>query len=161
MRLDPAGRPFIGGALLLALVSGIALGWVPAALFVALSGFFVFFFRDPERSPPADSHGGRAVLAPADGRVLVAGSAEPGAAPSGAWQQISIFLSPMDVHVNRMPVSGQVTRVNLCKAFLNDPGRLQASAKTFMHKPVVKRRRLPTREPYKWRIRQIPQPEFL
>ena len=34
MRLDPAGRPFIGGALLLALVSGIALGWVPAVLFV-------------------------------------------------------------------------------------------------------------------------------
>jgi len=111
MRLDPAGRPFIGGALLLALVSAIAVGWVPAVLFVALSGFFVFFFRDPERSPPVDSHGGRAVLAPADGRVLVAGPAEPGAAPPGAWQQISIFLSPTDVHVNRMPVSGQVTRV--------------------------------------------------
>jgi len=111
MRLDPAGRPFIGGALLLALVSGIALGWVPAVLFVALSGFFAFFFRDPERSPPADSHGGHAVLAPADGRVLVAGPTEPGAAPPGAWQQISIFLSPMDVHVNRIPVSGQVSRV--------------------------------------------------
>jgi len=112
MRLDPAGRPFIGGALLLALGSGIALGWLPAVLFVALSGFFVFFFRDPERSPPpADSHGGHAVLAPADGRVLVAGSAEPGAAPPGVWLQISIFLSPMDVHVNRMPVSGQVNRV--------------------------------------------------
>jgi phosphatidylserine decarboxylase len=112
MRLDPAGRPFIGGALLLALVSGIAIGWVPAVLFVALGGFFVFFFRDPERSPPpVDSHGGHAVLAPADGRVLVAGSAEPGAAPPGVWQQISIFLSPMDVHVNRMPVSGQVSRV--------------------------------------------------
>jgi phosphatidylserine decarboxylase len=112
MRLDPAGRPFIGGALLLALVSGMAVGWVPAVLFVALSGFFVFFFRDPERSPPpADSHGGHAVLAPADGRVLVAGSAEPGVAPPGIWLQISIFLSPMDVHVNRMPVSGQVSRV--------------------------------------------------
>jgi phosphatidylserine decarboxylase len=111
MRLDPAGRPFIGGALLLALASGIALGWVPAVLFVALSGFFAFFFRDPERSPPADSHGGHSVLAPADGRVLVAGPTEPGAAPPGAWQQISIFLSPMDVHVNRIPVSGQVSRV--------------------------------------------------
>ena len=115
MRLDPAGRPFIGGALLLALVSGIALGWVPAVLFVALSGFFAFFFRDPERSPPADSHGGHAVLAPADGRVLVAGPTEPRAAPPGAWQQISIFLSPMDVHVNRMPVSGRVTRVNFIR----------------------------------------------
>jgi phosphatidylserine decarboxylase len=111
MRLDPAGRPFIGGALLLALVSGVAIGWMPAVLFVALSAFFVFFFRDPERSPPVDVHGGAAVLAPADGRVLVAGPAEPEAAPPGVWQQISIFLSPMDVHVNRIPVSGQVTRV--------------------------------------------------
>jgi len=112
MRLDPAGRPFIGGALLLALVSGIALGWVPAVLFVALSGFFAFFFRDPERSPPADSHGGHAVLAPADGRVLVAGPTEPRAAPPGAWQQISIFLSPLDVHVNRVPAAGRVTQVS-------------------------------------------------
>jgi len=112
MRLDPAGRPFIGGALLLALVSGIAFGWVPAVVFVTLSGFFAFFFRDPERTPPpADSHGGHSVLAPADGRVLVAGPTEPGVAPPGAWQQISIFLSPMDVHVNRIPVTGQVSRV--------------------------------------------------
>ena len=50
------------------------------------------------------------VLSPADGRVLVAGAAEA-AAPPGAWQQVSIFLSPMDVHVNRMPASGRVTRV--------------------------------------------------
>ena len=111
MRLDPAGRPFIGGALVLALVSGAAVGWVPAAFFVALSGFFVFFFRDPERSPPIDAHGGAEVLAPADGRILVAGPAEPGTPPPGDWQQISIFLSPMDVHVNRIPVSGQVTNV--------------------------------------------------
>jgi phosphatidylserine decarboxylase len=53
------------------------------------------------------------VLSPADGRVLVAGAATAGAAPPGDWQQISIFLSPMDVHVNRMPVSGRVTRVTL------------------------------------------------
>ncbi len=111
MRLDPAGRPFIGGALVLALVLGIAFGWIPALFFVALAAFFAFFFRDPERSPPLDEHAGRVVLAPADGRVMVAGPAEPGAAPPGAWLQISIFLSPMDVHVNRIPVSGRVTRV--------------------------------------------------
>jgi len=44
--------------------------------------------------------------------VLVAGPAVAGAAPEGSWQQISIFLSPMDVHVNRVPVSGRVTRVS-------------------------------------------------
>jgi phosphatidylserine decarboxylase len=108
MRLDPAGLPFIGGALLLAVVSGAAVAWVLAIPFVALAAFFAFFFRDPERTSPSDPD---SVLSPADGRVLVAGPAIAEAAPPGAWLQISIFLSPMDVHINRIPVSGRVTRV--------------------------------------------------
>jgi phosphatidylserine decarboxylase len=64
-------------------------------------------------SPPADLD---LLLSPADGRVLVAGAALPGA-PEGAWQQVSIFLSLMDVHVNRVPASGIVTKV------LYRPGR--------------------------------------
>jgi phosphatidylserine decarboxylase len=117
MRLDPAGLPFIGGALSLALISGAAIGWPLAILFVALALFFTFFFRDPDRISPVDPH---AVLAPADGRVLIAGPAVTDAAPApgdDAWKQISIFLSPMDVHVNRIPASGRVTKV----AYL--PGR--------------------------------------
>jgi phosphatidylserine decarboxylase len=43
--------------------------------------------------------------------VLVAGPAVAEAAPPGSWQQISIFLSPMDVHINRIPASGRVTEV--------------------------------------------------
>ena len=109
MRLDPAGLPFIGGALLLALVSRAAVGWLPAIPLIALGAFFAFFFRDPERIAPSDTDN---VLSPADGRVLVAGPALAESAPPGAWQQISIFLSPMDVHVNRVPVSGRVTRVS-------------------------------------------------
>ena len=112
MRLDPAGLPFIGGALLLALVSGAVVGWWLAIPFVVLAGFFVFFFRDPERVQPGDAATDDFVLSPADGRVLVAGPAVPEAAPPGEWQQISIFLSPMDVHVNRIPASGRVTRVS-------------------------------------------------
>ena len=109
MRFDPAGLPFIGGALLLAVVSGTAIAWVLAIPFIALGAFFAFFFRDPERTSPdaADS-----VLSPADGRVLVAGPAVPEAAPPGSWLQISIFLSPMDVHINRIPASGRVTKVS-------------------------------------------------
>ena len=96
----------------MAVVSGAAVTWALAVPFVVLAAFFLFFFRDPERRIPADE---TAVLAPADGRVLVAGPAAAAAAPPGAWQQISIFLSPMDVHVNRVPVSGRVTRVSFTR----------------------------------------------
>jgi phosphatidylserine decarboxylase len=109
MRIDSAGLPFIGGALAFALLAGAAATWWLALPFLVLAAFFVFFFRDPDRRvPPADD----AVLSPADGRVLVAGEAVAAAKPEGQWQQISIFLSPMDVHVNRVPVSGRITKVS-------------------------------------------------
>lgn len=109
MRIDPAGWPFILGAAVLAGLSWGA-GYARAGGLAAVAGaFFLFFFRDPRRHIQA---GQDDVLSPADGRVVVAGAAEPGAAPPGEWQQISIFLSPMDVHVNRLPVSGRVTRVD-------------------------------------------------
>jgi phosphatidylserine decarboxylase len=108
MRIDAAGLPFIGGALALALISGTVVAWILALPFLVLGAFFLFFFRDPARQVSA---GDDEVVSPADGRVLVAGAAEAAAKPDGDWQQISIFLSPMDVHVNRVPVSGRVTRV--------------------------------------------------
>ena len=117
MRLDPAGLPFIGGALLVALIAGAAIGWILAIPFVVLGLFFLFFFRDPERLPPTETG---LVLSPADGRVIIAGPALADAAPPPgpeAWQQVSIFLSPMDVHVNRIPASGRVMKV------LFSPGR--------------------------------------
>ena len=109
MRLDPAGLPFIGGALAIALISGAAVAWILALPFLALGAFFAFFFRDPHRTSPSDDD---VVLSPADGRVLVAGLAVADAAPPGDWLQVSIFLSPIDVHVNRIPASGRVTRVS-------------------------------------------------
>ena len=114
MRFDRAGFPFVGGAWLIALVLWGTLGSGFATPFLVLGAFFAFFFRDPERTPPVDAN---AVLSPADGRVLVAGAGLPGAPPEGEWQQVSIFLSPMDVHVNRVPASGIITRV------LYRPGR--------------------------------------
>ena len=114
MRLDPAGVPFIVGALILGAIAGAAAAGAAAIPFVVLAAFFVFFFRDPERLPRAGTDED-AVLAPADGRVLVAGQASAEAAPPGEWQQVSIFLSPMDVHVNRVPVSGRVTRVSFTR----------------------------------------------
>lgn len=110
MTLDRAGLPFIVGALAPAValaLLGRGLWGIP---FLLLAVFFAYFFRDPERQPPPEH---LVVIAPADGRVMVAGAPEPGAAPSGAWKQISIFLSPMDVHINRAPFAGRVTRVEM------------------------------------------------
>jgi phosphatidylserine decarboxylase len=109
VRLDPAGWPFIAGALVLAIAGGAILGPAAGLPLAALAAFFAFFFRDPERSVRASAGD---VLSPADGRVLVAGAADASVAPPGSWQQISIFLSPMDVHVNRVPASGRITRVS-------------------------------------------------
>jgi len=108
MRFDPAGWPFVGGFAAVAVVLGVA--WqpvgaiVPAVLAVAM----LLFFRDPRRRSTAAPD---VVLAPADGRVMVAGPSRARAFPAGKWQQVTIFLSPLDVHVNRMPVGGRVTRV--------------------------------------------------
>jgi phosphatidylserine decarboxylase len=79
-----------------------------AAPFAALAGFMAYFFRDPERRVPADPH---AVVSPADGEIMVAGPGEPDVAPAGDWKQVSIFLSPMDVHINRIPYGGRITRI--------------------------------------------------
>jgi phosphatidylserine decarboxylase len=108
MRIDPAGWPFIGGSLILAAAAVWFIGTGGAALFLVLACFFLFFFRDPDRPITTDAD---AVLSPADGRVMIAGAPAGQACPPGNWQQISIFLSPMDVHVNRMPIGGRVTHV--------------------------------------------------
>src|SRR5687767_6414293 len=108
MRIDPAGWPFILGGL----IPGIIVFWlwtpIAGVALLILATFFLFFFRDPDRAVHAPDS---AVLSPADGRVMVAGASATAQFPADRWQQISIFLSPMDVHVNRMPVGGRVTQV--------------------------------------------------
>jgi phosphatidylserine decarboxylase len=108
MKIDKAGAPFIAGALVpAAVLAGYKrYGW--AAGFAVLGAFFAYFFRDPERVVPADDG---LVVSPADGKVMIAGPADGRWSPPGDWQQITIFLSPMDVHINRTPVDGLVTRV--------------------------------------------------
>lgn len=107
--IDRAGVPFIAGALVpAALLAGTRrYGW--AAAFTALGAFFAYFFRDPERAIPT---GEGLVVSPADGRVMIAGPSDGGRwSPPGEWLQITIFLSPVDVHINRIPVGGRVTRI--------------------------------------------------
>jgi len=108
MKIDRAGYPFIAAALVPAAVLAAARRPRLAVTAAALGGFFAYFFRDPERTAPTDAE---AVVSPADGRVIAAGPADPQWAPTGRWTQITIFLSPMDVHINRTPVAGRVTRI--------------------------------------------------
>jgi phosphatidylserine decarboxylase len=106
--IDRAGWPFVAIAALPA--AAAAAGGLPLVgtglLLLPLA--IALFFRDPHRSSPQDPH---LVLSPADGRIMFAGSARRDEAPPGEWQQVTIFLSPLDVHINRTPVSGVVTRV--------------------------------------------------
>jgi phosphatidylserine decarboxylase len=108
MGIDRAGWPFIIIAIVLAVGAAWWLGRLWALPFVVLAAFFLFFFRDPDRQVPGDPN---LVVSPADGRVMIVGDPPGPGAPPGEWHQISIFLSPMDVHVNRAPVDGTVTRV--------------------------------------------------
>lgn len=108
MRIDSAGWPFIIGGLALAAAVGAYWGARAGGVLLLLPAFFLFFFRDPDRAVQAAP---LAVLAPADGRVMVAGTPTAQGFAAADWQQISIFLSPLDVHVNRIPVAGRVVKV--------------------------------------------------
>src|SRR5690606_13476984 len=105
------GYALIAGAAVLGLVLaalGLALGgWglLLVALGALLLGFTVWFFRDPRRTPPV---GADLLLAPADGKVVeLVVEHEPLYLEAEA-QRVSIFLSPLNVHVNRVPASGVV-----------------------------------------------------
>jgi len=111
MRIDRAGWPFITGSLAPAAVLTAAgrgrirlLAWP----FVLLSAYMTLFFRDPDRRCDVDEPDPDDVLSPADGVVMVAGEPQDGVAPEGDWQQVSVFLSVVDVHVNRSPYRGEV-----------------------------------------------------
>jgi phosphatidylserine decarboxylase len=85
------------------------LGFWPVALLLGiLAAFMAFFFRDPERQPPSDPN---VVVAPADGRVTRVRPVEESSAARSATV-VSIFLSPLDVHINRAPIAGEITDVS-------------------------------------------------
>lgn len=95
------GLPFIFPFGTLALVLFL-FGLSRLALFsLILMGFVIFFFRDPERESP---EGEGLILSPADGKVVAV-------KPSDNGVRVSIFLSLLDVHINRSPVNGTVSEV--------------------------------------------------
>lgn len=108
------GLPFVAAGALLALVCWVAERWLPglvhgAWLFVVATGFMAFFFRDPRRQPPQESG---AVVSAADGRVVSIHRLERDAYVNGPATRISVFLSVLNVHVNRIPFAGEVDFVD-------------------------------------------------
>ncbi|MGH9607320.1 MAG: phosphatidylserine decarboxylase [Terracidiphilus sp.] len=88
--------------------------WAWAAIPLVLATFFLWFFRDPHRAIPA---GDGLILSPGDGLVTETAAIRT---PAGPCQRISIFLSVFDVHVNRAPIGGIVSRVDYRKGqYLN------------------------------------------
>jgi phosphatidylserine decarboxylase len=108
VKIDAAAGPFVALAALPS-VAALMMGWTSvAAALLVLPIAIALFFRDPERTSPADTD---LILAPADGRVMHAGPARPAESPPGDWLQVTIFLSVLDVHINRSPAEGRVERV--------------------------------------------------
>jgi phosphatidylserine decarboxylase len=115
----PAGRPFLAGCVAIMVVGLFLWSWL-ILLGFCLGLFCLFFFRDPVRVPPARAG---AIVAPADGRVVSVAPGVPpselGLGPAIRWR-VSIFLSVLNVHVNRVPIAGTVTRIAYRHgAFLN------------------------------------------
>ena len=79
--------------------------YVIYGLMGALSALIIFFFRDPDRNTPENEN---LVISPADGKVVFVKEVEEDVYIKGKATQISIFLSPLNVHVNRNPVSGSL-----------------------------------------------------
>ncbi|MEM9996665.1 MAG: phosphatidylserine decarboxylase family protein [Bacteroidota bacterium] len=110
--LAPEGYALIGGAALLALMLTVlgawlgGLGWLLAVLGVLALGFTVWFFRDPARVAPDDT--ATLLLSPADGKVVELVEEHDPLYHEGPVRRLSIFLSPLNVHVNRIPADGTI-----------------------------------------------------
>lgn len=106
--LAPEGAPFILAPLAAGILA-VALGYWPVAVVLWLLALgCVAFFRDPSRSSAAPVS---AILAPADGKILSVGASPAAVAALGLPTQVSIFMSPLNVHMNRAPIAGCIREV--------------------------------------------------
>ncbi len=119
--MHPEGRKFVGAAAAVTLIVGFGLHWTTAGwLLAALTVWIAMFFRDPARTTPA---GDGLLVSPADGMVSMvatvavprqlAGDGGPGGGGLGELvaTRISVFMNVFDVHVNRSPLAGTVSRI--------------------------------------------------
>jgi len=96
------GIPFILVPLAAAIAAAFFGWWIVAGVFIFVALFMAYFFRDPQRKVPEDVG---AVVAAADGRVTRIDTTDQG-------KLISVFLSPLDVHINRSPISGKIVAID-------------------------------------------------
>ena len=94
------GLPFIIVPLLIALVFAFFYLWIGVVAFVLLAVFMAYFFRDPRRTIPTSED---IIVSAADGRVTRVEETDEG-------KLVSVFLSPLNVHINRSPISGKIVR---------------------------------------------------
>jgi phosphatidylserine decarboxylase len=113
--VHPEGRKFAVGAGAAALLAFILHAGILGWLLVGLTIWVATFFRDPVRTTP---RGDRLVIAPADGLVTMIAKVPPPPELRGSdglddpdYTRVSIFMSVFDVHINRAPISGRITRI--------------------------------------------------
>jgi len=118
------GIPFVLATLMLAAVFAFLYFWIGGItfvigilLFILLTAFMAYFFRDPQRNIPND---GNIIVSAADGRVTRVEERENG-------KFVSVFLSPLDVHINRAPIAGRITKVDYIKGKKNPATSNEAS----------------------------------
>jgi len=96
------GIPFVAIPIIAALLLGFFGFLIPAAALLLIAGFMAFFFRDPKRVTP---QGPGLVVSAADGRVTRIES-------NSETKLVSVFLSPLDVHINRSPIGGTISEIS-------------------------------------------------
>ncbi len=99
--LAPEGWPFLIPTLLLVIAAIVLCWWIAAGILGLLLVFMLNFFRDPERQLP---EGEGLFVCPADGKVVRVNESESGL-------RVDIFMNVFDVHVNRAPMSGEITNI--------------------------------------------------
>ena len=95
---------------------------VIGGIIMAVGAFATWFFRDPERIPP---HRDGIVLSGADGKVVDVSEGAAPHAPHGRYKRVAVFMSPLNVHVNRAPVEGEVTEIK------HTPGEFRAAFRDY------------------------------
>ena len=113
--VHPEGRKFVVGAAFVTLLAYFGLNHFVGWLLVGLTIWVAAFFRDPVRTTP---RGDKLIVAPADGLVTMIARVGPPPELRGAegladgdYTRVSIFMSVFDVHINRAPITGRISRV--------------------------------------------------